>query len=105
MSESNFGESQAQFEATDENPAGNPLVHWFGAFASAGVLAVMVYWGMQLVQRDPSEVPVIRAMEGPARIQPEDPGGAQSRYTGLAVNTARGAAAARRRTGCATGRC
>lgn len=95
MSESNFGESQAQFKATEahpvekpaEKPSANPLIHWLGAFASVGVLAVMVYWGLQLVQRDPNEVPVIKAMEGPARVQPEDPGGTQSNYTGLAVNS------------------
>lgn len=91
MSESNFGESQAQFKATETKqaakPASNPLIHWLGALASVGVLGVMVYWGLQLVQRDPSEVPVIKAMEGPARVLPEDPGGAQSSYTGLAVNS------------------
>ena len=95
MSESNFGESQAQFKATETNPTmkpaakptGNPLIHWLGAMVSVGVLGVMVYWGLQLVQRDPNEVPVIRAMEGPARILPEDPGGTKSSYTGLAVNS------------------
>jgi hypothetical protein len=95
MSESNFGESHAQFKATEtkpankpaEKPAGNPLIHWLGAMVSVGVLGLMVYWGLQLVQRDPNEVPVIRAMEGPARVLPEDPGGTKSSYTGLAVNS------------------
>jgi hypothetical protein len=95
MSESNFGESQAQFKATETKPmtkpavkpTGNPLIHWLGAFVSVGVLGVMVYWGLQLVQRDPNEVPVIKAMEGPARVLPEDPGGTKSSYTGLAVNS------------------
>lgn len=87
MSDGNFGESQAHFEAKDAKPTRNPLIHWLGALASVGVLGVMVYWGLQLVQRDPNEVPVIKAMEGPARVLPEDPGGAQSSYTGLAVNS------------------
>lgn len=87
MSESNFGESQAQFKARDAKPTGHPLIHWLGAITSVGVLGVMVYWGLQLVQRDPNEVPVIKAMEGPARALPEDPGGTQSSYTGLAVNS------------------
>lgn len=87
MSESNFGESQAQLKARDAKPAGNPLIHWLGALTSVGVLGVMVYWGLQLVQRDPNEVPVIKAMEGPARALPEDPGGTQTSYTGLAVNS------------------
>ncbi len=87
MSESNFGESQAQLKAKDAKPTSNPLIHWLGAVTSVGVLGVMVYWGLQLVQRDPNEVPVIKAMEGPARVPPVDPGGAQSSYTGLAVNS------------------
>jgi hypothetical protein len=36
--------------------------------------------------RDVSGVPVIQAMEGPARVTPDDPGGRQADHQGLAVN-------------------
>ena len=49
----------------------------------------------------PREVPIIRAMEGPARVEPEDPGGAAGRPPGprgqRRARRAAGAGAARRR--------
>ncbi|PID36269.1 MAG: sporulation protein [Rhodobacterales bacterium] len=36
--------------------------------------------------RDVSGVPVVRALEGEMRVQPEDPGGAVAQHQGLAVN-------------------
>jgi hypothetical protein len=52
-------------------------------------------WGYQILSRDVSGVPVVRALEGPMRVQPEDPGGSQADHQGLAVNSvaAQGAAA------------
>ncbi len=58
-----------------------------GAVVFLGVVAAMGLWSYRLGTRDAAEVPVIRAMEGPARIQPEDPGGAQAAHQGLEVNT------------------
>ena len=37
--------------------------------------------------RDVTGVPVVRALEGPMRVTPEEPGGDQANYQGLAVNT------------------
>jgi hypothetical protein len=87
MPDGNFDESNGQIAPKQAPKTGNPLVHWLSAFASLGVLAGMVFWGLQLVQRNPNEVPVIKAMEGPARALPEDPGGAQLDHAGLAVNS------------------
>lgn len=50
----------------------------------------MAYWAYSLGTRDASSVPVIRAMEGPARVQPEDPGGLQAEHQGLEVNSVLG---------------
>ena len=46
----------------------------------------LAVWGYQLVVRDVSGVPVIRAVEGEARIAPQEPGGMLSDREGLAVN-------------------
>jgi cell division septation protein DedD len=60
------------------------------SFASAavfvGLVAGMGLWAYRLGTRDAAEVPIIRAMEGPARIQPDDPGGYQAAHQGNEVN-------------------
>ncbi|MEX0307469.1 MAG: SPOR domain-containing protein [Ruegeria sp.] len=63
------------------------LVNLFGAVASLALVAGVGVWGYQLVMRDVSGVPVVRAAEGPMRIQPENPGGTPADHQGLAVNT------------------
>ena len=59
---------------------------WSGAVISVGLVLAIVYWAFTLGQRDASEVPVIRAMAGEARITPDDPGGAEAANQGLEVN-------------------
>lgn len=61
-------------------------LNWIGAIASITLIAGLVYWVFQLGSRNPNEIPIIRAMEGPARTQPKDPGGTQANHQGLAVN-------------------
>jgi hypothetical protein len=43
-------------------------------------------WTWQMMLRDVSGVPVVRALEGPLRVAPEDPGGMQAAHQGLSVN-------------------
>ncbi|MDG3042928.1 SPOR domain-containing protein [Roseicyclus marinus] len=62
------------------------LVNWAGAFVSLGLVIGMGIWAYQLTMRDLSGVPVIRALEGPMRVAPADPGGTQAEHQGLAVN-------------------
>lgn len=62
------------------------LTHYVGALASVGLMVGLLAWGWQLVSRDVSGIPVIRAIEGEARTTPEDPGGELTSYTGYAVN-------------------
>lgn len=62
------------------------FVNWTGAVVSLGLVVGLGVWGYQLAVRDVSGVPVIRAMEGPARVAPEEPGGRQADHQGLAVN-------------------
>lgn len=62
------------------------LGHYLGAVISVLLMLSLGIWGYKLVVRDVSGVPVIRAVEGDARIAPENPGGELSERTGLAVN-------------------
>ncbi len=57
-----------------------------GAVASLALVVGIGVWGYKLVMRDVSGVPVVRAVEGPMRVQPADPGGSQADHQGLAVN-------------------
>lgn len=61
-------------------------VNWLGALVSVALIAGLAFWGYQLMVRDVSGVPVVRALEGPMRIAPETPGGQDTEHQGLAVN-------------------
>lgn len=61
-------------------------LNWVGAVASVALVIGLVYWVFQLGTRNPNEIPIIRAMEGPSRTQPDNPGGKQANHQGLAVN-------------------
>lgn len=81
-------------------PEGRPglarVASLLGAAASLALVIGLGTWGYNLVMRDVSGVPVVRAVEGPMRTQPENPGGSQADHQGLAVNSvaANGTAAA-----------
>lgn len=62
------------------------MVNVIGAILSVALLAGVGVWSYRLMVRDVSGVPVIRALEGPIRVSPTDPGGRQAAYQGLAVN-------------------
>lgn len=68
------------------------LTHYLGAVASVGLMVGLTVWGWQLVSRDVSGVPVIRAVLGDARTAPAEPGGTLTSYTGYAVNDVAGGA-------------
>ena len=62
------------------------ILNWAGAFLSILLIAGLATWGWKLWVRDVSGVPVVRALEGPMRVAPADPGGIASQYQGLTVN-------------------
>lgn len=62
------------------------LTNLAGAAISLALVIGVGVWGYKLLVRDVSGVPVVRAAEGPMRVQPEDPGGRQASHQGLAVN-------------------
>nr|WP_319250700.1 SPOR domain-containing protein [uncultured Celeribacter sp.] len=89
--------SQTQMTGQDDG-AHRPRLgaaQWSGALVSLALICGMGVWGYKLMVRDVSGVPVIRAIEGSARLVPEDPGGQLAMHQGLAVNsvTADGSAA------------
>ncbi|MGS4943957.1 SPOR domain-containing protein [Meridianimarinicoccus sp. RP-17] len=62
------------------------LMGWLGALSSAALMAGLVVWVHDLATRDVRNVPVVRAMDGPARVAPDDPGGFEAAHQGLALN-------------------
>ncbi len=77
------------FDDYGDHPHGGTLatvLNWAGAFLSIALIVGLGAWGWQLWVRDVTGVPVVRALEGPMRVAPEDPGGLASEYQGLTVN-------------------
>lgn len=70
---------------TESGPVAR-IVHGLGAVMSLALLAGIGFWSYQLIARDVSGIPVVRAMDGPMRVAPEDPGGRLADHQGLAVN-------------------
>lgn len=69
-------------------------INWMGGVTSLAMIAGLGYWGYSLMMRDVTGVPVVRAMEGPFREAPEDPGGKLAEHQGLSVNEVTGTGAA-----------
>jgi len=62
------------------------MVQMAGAACSLALIVSLGWWGYKLAVRDVNGVPVVRAMEGPMRIAPKDPGGEIADHQGLSVN-------------------
>ncbi|MFP4326803.1 MAG: SPOR domain-containing protein [Paracoccaceae bacterium] len=65
-------------------------VNLAGAAVSLALIGGIGIWGYKLIVRDVSGVPVVRAVEGPMRVQPDSPGGRPAAHQGLAVNEVAG---------------
>ena len=61
---------------------------WLGAGLAILLIGGLVFWGYRLGQRDASAVPVIRAALNPAKMQPDDPGGAEIAHQDIASYSA-----------------
>ena len=62
------------------------IANWVGALTSVGLTAGVAAWAVDLTFRDVSTVPVILALEGPMRVQPEEPGGVVAPFQGMALS-------------------
>ena len=79
----------AKFRAPDARVAQfslGALLNGSGAVLSLALIAGLGWWSWQLVARDVTGVPVVRALEGPMRVAPEDAGGQRAQFQGLSVN-------------------
>ncbi|TDT77268.1 sporulation related protein [Litoreibacter halocynthiae] len=85
MADMEFGAFEAP--ATPQQGGFSRMMNLVGAGSSVVLVLGLAVWGYQLTVRDVTDVPVIRALEGPARVQPADPGGQLAQHTGLAVNS------------------
>lgn len=93
----NVGYVGAGTPQVDAEPRINSLkkmTNLAGAVASIALIAGVGVWSYNLVMRDVSGIPVVRAAEGEMRVRPEDPGGQLAQNTGLSVNEVAGAGAA-----------
>lgn len=73
-------------QAAPKGKGFSSIVNMFGAAMSLALIAGLGVWGYKLVIRDVSGVPVVRALEGPMRTAPENPGGQLADHQGLSVN-------------------
>ncbi|MBW7922953.1 MAG: SPOR domain-containing protein [Rubellimicrobium sp.] len=77
---------QPQAAADPARPSLAGFARLAGAVASLALMVGVGVWGYRLLVRDVTGIPVVRAMDGPMRVAPEEPGGQVTDYTGLAVN-------------------
>ncbi|WP_095589212.1 SPOR domain-containing protein [Actibacterium ureilyticum] len=84
MADIEFGDYDEDYSET--TGAWQSVVNWTGALCSLALVGGLAYWGYELLVRDVTGVPVVRALEGPMRVAPDDPGGLQAEHQGLAVN-------------------
>ena len=75
----------------DDSPGGigqrfAQILGWAGAALSLLLVASIIIWAYRLGVRDARDIPVIRALDIPARVQPDDPGGTVEPHQGLEVN-------------------
>lgn len=71
----------------DDDRKFGPWLTGLGGVASIALILGVSVWTYKLGQRDAREVPVVAALEGPARVAPENAGGLQVAHQGHAVNT------------------
>jgi hypothetical protein len=75
---------KANISENNVNPA--KYANIVGAFISFAVFVGVIGWGAQTLMRDSSGVPVVRALAGPSRMAPVNPGGVPASHQGLTVN-------------------
>lgn len=94
MADLEFDEFEGDYGVPVYNPAAfearlvraRRMVNMAGAVCSVALVLGLGFWGYRLAVRDVAGVPVMRALAGPMRIAPADPGGDQASNQGLSVN-------------------
>ena len=86
MADIEFGGAMDAPQRASDSGKFTKLVNGAGALMSVALVIGIGVWGYRLLVRDVTGVPVVRALEGPMRIAPENPGGELAVHQGLAVN-------------------
>ncbi len=73
-------------ERLREPVSAGKMINAAGAVVSLALIAGIGVWGYKLVMRDVTGIPVVKALEGPMRVTPDNPGGEIAPNAGLAVN-------------------
>jgi len=78
-------ETAREGEEKQSNFNFNVAFYWVGAALSLSLLTGAIGWSYQLIVRDISKIPIVRAQLGPLRVAPDDPGGLTAANQGLSV--------------------
>ena len=78
-------ETAREGEVKQSNFNFNVAFYWVGAALSLSLLTGAIGWSYQLIVRDISQIPIVRAQLGPLRVAPDDPGGLTAANQGLSV--------------------
>jgi hypothetical protein len=78
-------ETAREGEGKQSNLNFNVAFYWVGAALSLSLLTGAIGWSYQLIVRDISQIPIVRAQLGPLRVAPDDPGGLTAANQGLSV--------------------
>jgi hypothetical protein len=78
-------ETAREGEEKQSNFKFNVAFYWVGAALSLSLLTGAIGWSYQLIVRDISQIPIVRAQLGPLRIAPDNPGGLTAANQGLSV--------------------
>ena len=82
----NYHDSTSSHGSTEASNSLTTLANVAGAALSLALVAGIGVWGYQLLVRDVSGIPVVRAASGEMRIRPDEPGGENASHQGLSVN-------------------
>ena len=85
MADIKFDDFDGGFAASGEGRFGR-LINLAGAACSVALIVGLAVWGYKLAVRDVNGVPVFRALAGPLRVAPDNPGGDVMAHQGLSVN-------------------
>jgi len=80
------GHQETNAETKTYSIGAGAFINIMGGVTSLALIAGVLVWGYQIIARDVSGVPVVKALEGPMRVTPDEPGGRPAAHQGLAVN-------------------
>lgn len=87
MAELNYDRyAAAGYDRQAAAPRRRSFVTMAGGIMSLGLALGACWWGYKIAVRNVVGIPVIKALEGPMRVAPENPGGAVTAHQGLSVN-------------------